>query len=70
MSAFPVAELVEKHCDDLVTICTMVYEKWFAKDDATKGSRSVGVDIIVVALLQEDLTRIVSHLFTCLPHRR
>ena len=37
MSAFPVAELVEKHCDDLVTICTMVYEKWLAQDDATKG---------------------------------
>ena len=70
MSTFPVSELVEKHCDDLVTIITMVPEKRLTQDDATKGGRSISVDVIIVTLLQEDLTRIVSHLITCLPDRR
>ena len=70
MSTFPVAKLVEKYCNDLVTIITMVPEERLTQDDATKGSRSVSMDVIIVALLQEDLTRIVSHLITCLPDRR
>ena len=70
MSTFPVAKLVEKHCDDLVTIITMVTEKRLTQDNATKGGRSISMDVIIVALLQEDLTRIVSHLITCLPDRR
>ena len=70
MSAFPMSELVEKNRNDLVTIITMVPEKRLTQDDATKGGRSISVDVIIIALLQEDLTRIVSHLITCLPDRR
>ena len=56
---------MEEHSNDLIWVLSVVFEERLSKDDAAEGAGGIGVNIVIITLLKQDLARRESSLSAC-----